>query len=236
MKKLVVLSGVLCLLMSMISFGGSWEQVGSGYRYKKDDGTYVTNAWEWIDTNNDGVAQCFYFNEASFMLSNATTPDGNQVNANGEWVVNGVVQTKQVGTQQSSAIYAPAQNDGNFGITASGDINVPGSTSSESAKKALTSLKAKCNNLVTKMLSEAKKDMKLNSWDSYDISAKLDEYSETADLYLDEYENQVDLIMIEYSLPRTRKDNMMRDGRGAVSEGRANLSSKLRQANAKQKD
>lgn len=236
MKKFLSINLVLCLLLSTISFGGAWEQTGGYYKYKRDDGTYVVNAWEWIDTDNDGIAQCFYFNATGLMLSNTTTPDGCQVNVNGEWIQNGLVQTKQVGTQQSSTLYAPDQSNNSFTAGADGDFNVPGSTSSESAKKALESLKAKCNNLVTKLAAEGKRDMKQNSWDTSDITAMLENYRDEADLYLDEYELKVDLIMIQYNLPAARKDVMMKDGRGAIAQGRATLSSKLHQALSKNKD
>ena len=68
-----------------------------------EDGNYgaMLTGWQWIDGNGDGLKECYYFNQTSganglplgAMLRNATTPDGYTVNANGEWVVDGVVQT-----------------------------------------------------------------------------------------------------------------------------------------------
>ena len=49
---------------------------------------------QWLDLNSDGVYECYYFNVLGHMYKNGTTPDGYNVNENGEWVVDGVVQRK----------------------------------------------------------------------------------------------------------------------------------------------
>lgn len=56
--------------------------------------------WNWIDDDGDGVAQCYYFNTQSDgtkgrLFRNETTPDGFQVNEKGQWIVEGVIQTKE---------------------------------------------------------------------------------------------------------------------------------------------
>ena len=58
--------------------------------------TVGTASWQWLDGNHDGVAECYYFDQTGYMLNNAKTPDGYQVNADGAWVVNSAVQTKVV--------------------------------------------------------------------------------------------------------------------------------------------
>ena len=74
------------------------------YLHDTEDGNYgaMLIGWQWIDGNGDGLKECYYFNQddtnslglpQGAMLKNTTTPDGYTVNANGEWVVNGVVQT-----------------------------------------------------------------------------------------------------------------------------------------------
>lgn len=80
-----------------------WKQDNTGWWYQEDNGSYPANTWKWIDGNNDGVAECYYFNEKGYMLSNTTTPDGYQVNATGAWVVNGVVQTQATGSTGNAA-------------------------------------------------------------------------------------------------------------------------------------
>ena len=69
----------------------------SWFRFDKD-GNMLTN-WQWIKDEKDGKLKCYYLNPISngsmgAMLSNTRTPDGFMVNAAGEWVVNGIVQTK----------------------------------------------------------------------------------------------------------------------------------------------
>ena len=54
--------------------------------------------WQWI-MGADGKYHCYYlnpFHNGSYgaCLLNTITPDGYTVNANGEWTVNGVVQSK----------------------------------------------------------------------------------------------------------------------------------------------
>ena len=65
---------------------------------------YLRSTWQWIDTDNDGVAECYYFDANGWMYTDATTPDGYTVDANGAWIVNSVVQT--IETQKKS----PAEN------------------------------------------------------------------------------------------------------------------------------
>ena len=69
----------------------------SWFRFDKD-GNMLTS-WQWIKDEKDGKLKCYYLNPISngsmgAMLSNTRTPDGFMVNAAGEWVVNGIVQTK----------------------------------------------------------------------------------------------------------------------------------------------
>lgn len=96
--KTIVISILLMLSMSMFAFAGQWLQDSNGWKYQKDDGTW-TIGWSWIDGNSDGIAECYYFNEAGYCLMNTTTPDGCLVDANGAWVLNGIVQTQAVAAQ-----------------------------------------------------------------------------------------------------------------------------------------
>lgn len=112
-KKILALALAVTMAssMSMTSFAGQWQQDAAGSWYQEDNGSYPANTWKWIDGNNDGVAECYYFNEKGYMLSNTTTPDGYQVNASGAWVVNGVVQTQATGSAGNvahSGNYDPA--------------------------------------------------------------------------------------------------------------------------------
>ena len=49
--------------------------------------------WQWIDGNKDGISECYYFAPNGYIVTNGKTPDGYDVNADGQWTINGVVQT-----------------------------------------------------------------------------------------------------------------------------------------------
>lgn len=68
---------------------GQWNQDNIGWWYQSDNGSYYNNGWQWIN------GKCYYFNQDGYMLSNTITPDGFTVDKDGEWVVNGVVQSRQ---------------------------------------------------------------------------------------------------------------------------------------------
>ena len=86
----------LTLSMSTTAFAGTWKQEADGWWWQNDDGSYPQSGWQWIDGNNDGVAESYYFNENGYLLTNTTTPDGYTVNEDGAWTVNGVVQQKEM--------------------------------------------------------------------------------------------------------------------------------------------
>lgn len=78
-----------------------WHQEGENLFYlnQNSDGTRgrMVTGWFWIPDQN-GVQKCYYFNPNSDgtrgkLIRNSVINE-NIVNANGEWVVNGVVQTK----------------------------------------------------------------------------------------------------------------------------------------------
>lgn len=101
-KKLVtiILAGALTVGSAFTAFAG-WEQTGATWKYQSA-GTYYNDGWHWIDGNGDNIAECYFFNTDSTMLSNTTTPDNFTVNENGAWTVNGVVQTKILNDNTSS--------------------------------------------------------------------------------------------------------------------------------------
>lgn len=100
-KKLLIcgLVTALSLSSSLTALAGTWKQDGKGWWYQRDNGSYPSSCWEWIDGNNDGISECYYFNEIGYMLADTTTPDGYQVNENGAWISGSVIQTKAVNVQ-----------------------------------------------------------------------------------------------------------------------------------------
>lgn len=98
MKKFIGLAAVAAFSSIMVSsaWAGTWKQNNVGWWFDNGNGTYPASTWQWIDGNNDGIAECYYFDRAGYMLANTSTPDGYQVNASGAWVQNGAVQTKNL--------------------------------------------------------------------------------------------------------------------------------------------
>lgn len=89
--------------MTMNVFASGWQHNVTGWWYgtNETNTTWHANCWQWIDGNNDGIAECYYFDQNGYMLASTTTPDGFTVNADGAWTVNGVVQTKIVANTSS---------------------------------------------------------------------------------------------------------------------------------------
>ena len=101
-KRMAVVGMTVLFTLGMASaaFAGTWS-TGKGenennWWYDNGDGTYASNGWQWIDGNNDGVAECYYFDTNGWLLTNTVTPDGFNVNADGAWVNNGQVETKNM--------------------------------------------------------------------------------------------------------------------------------------------
>ncbi|WP_251501069.1 hypothetical protein [Otoolea muris] len=104
MKKQVLtvfMAGILTASMSMTALAG-WEQEGNNWKYN-DNGTYATNGWKWIDGDNNGIAESYYFDNNGYMLVNTTTPDGYTVNADGAWIVEGEIQTQGAAANHGGA-------------------------------------------------------------------------------------------------------------------------------------
>jgi cysteine-rich secretory protein family./putative cell wall binding repeat len=104
MKKLIGFAAVAAFssFMAFSAMAGVWKQDNVGWWYDNGNGTYPSNLWQWIDGDNNGTAECYYFDRTGYMLANTTTPDGYHVNASGAWVQNGTVQTRNVrGTGQT---------------------------------------------------------------------------------------------------------------------------------------
>ncbi|MBR3288812.1 MAG: hypothetical protein IKI71_03530 [Lachnospiraceae bacterium] len=84
---------LIIILICFISINSYATQLDySRIYYDKDN--YYKSTWQWLDLNSDRIYECYYFNVLGHMYKNGTTPDGYQVNENGEWVVDGIVQRK----------------------------------------------------------------------------------------------------------------------------------------------
>lgn len=101
MRKKLIMAASAALLSMMLSvpvYAGQWIQDGSGWWYQNDDGTYPSNGWNWLD------GKCYYFMPDGYCLMNTQTPDGYTVNADGAWIVDGVVQTQGASQTASGTV------------------------------------------------------------------------------------------------------------------------------------
>ncbi len=99
MKKIVGVLAAFGLVAAMpfTAWASSWQQTNGRWWYSMDDGKYPVDGWMWIDGDRNGVAECYYFDQAGYLLTDTVTPDNCRVNQSGAWVdSNGTVQTKQV--------------------------------------------------------------------------------------------------------------------------------------------
>lgn len=93
---------VMALFMSALNvFAGEWKQDENGYWYDNGNGTYPMSGWVWIDSNADGFAEGYCFDSSGYLYINTITPDGHQVNQNGAWIVDGIVQIKKIANNSS---------------------------------------------------------------------------------------------------------------------------------------
>ena len=106
-KKTITLVAIaLTVSMNMTAFAGQWQQDDTNWRYEQD-GSYATG-WQWID------GKCYYFDSNGIMAKD-TVIDGYTLNTDGQWVVNGELQTRtDVGVNQT-------QETGNAGHSANYD-------------------------------------------------------------------------------------------------------------------
>ena len=127
--KLLIVSVLLAMTCNITSFAGSWQNDGIGYWWQNDDGSYPTNSWQWIDGNNDGTSEMYYFDANGYCLLNTTAPDGQTVNENGALIINGVVQTQaasaDVSTSAASGTSSSAASAKKVSSAASGIATSP---------------------------------------------------------------------------------------------------------------
>ena len=93
-QAVTMLTVSLMAVMQVYASGWQHDSIGRWYATNVDCSNWYANGWQWIDDNNDGIAECYYFGTDGYLYENKKTPDGYDVNDKGEWTVNGVIQTK----------------------------------------------------------------------------------------------------------------------------------------------
>lgn len=104
MRKSILMaaSALMTVALTFPAFA-AWQSDASGWWWQNDDGSWPANTWQWIDGDQDGTAESYYFGADGYLLTDTTTPDGYTVNADGAWVENGVVQTQAQAPAQEQA-------------------------------------------------------------------------------------------------------------------------------------
>lgn len=99
-KKILIGLSIIAFssIISTPVFAAGWTKGISrnAWWYDLGNGNFHKNSWQWIDGNSDGIAECYLFDNDGWMYENTKTPDGYDVNSNGAWTVNGIVQTKKL--------------------------------------------------------------------------------------------------------------------------------------------
>lgn len=97
MKKKIALLLAVCvatIAMASTAFAAGWEgSDAAGWKWKKDDGSYITKAWAWLDSDGDGKFESYYFDDNGICAINTKVGEY-AVNNLGQWIVNNVVQIK----------------------------------------------------------------------------------------------------------------------------------------------
>ena len=81
---------VVSVCVSVPVMAGQWMANETGYWYRHDDGSYPVYAWQWIDSDGDGIYQCYAFDERGYLYLNRVTPDGYYVGPDGAWYMDAV--------------------------------------------------------------------------------------------------------------------------------------------------
>lgn len=98
MKKkiiyLILAAAIAAISMPVTAYAAGWKKDAAGWWWQNDDGSWPADSWQWLDGNQDGISECYYFNSDGYMLVDTRTPDHYDVNADGAWIVNGAIQTR----------------------------------------------------------------------------------------------------------------------------------------------
>lgn len=106
MKKIIsaaIATAALTITATVTALAGSWGQQNGSWVYLNDAGQLQTG-WAWIDGNQDGIAESYYFDLNGCLATATTTPDGYTVNSDGAWVQDGSVQTKVIPLSNPNAL------------------------------------------------------------------------------------------------------------------------------------
>ncbi len=94
-KRLAAITIAVTILGATPAYAGQWMQDSAGWWWQNDDGSYPTSEWRWLDGNNDGVSEKYYFGADGYMLSNGAAPDGQLVDGSGAGLKTGLCRRRR---------------------------------------------------------------------------------------------------------------------------------------------
>ena len=86
-KKTAALSALFLLTAAETAMAGEWKQDEKGWWWQFEDGTCLKSRSAFLDGNNDGTAEKYYFGDDGYLLVSTTTQDGIKVNENGQQIL-----------------------------------------------------------------------------------------------------------------------------------------------------
>ncbi len=104
-----VLAGMLTICAAGTSFAGQWVRDGVNWSYVEDSGSSPDQGWHWIDSDGDGIAECYYFVGYNGHILMDDWVDGYYVNGDGMWAEGGEVQHKDLNQAQAAQEAQAAQ-------------------------------------------------------------------------------------------------------------------------------
>ncbi|MBQ7174774.1 MAG: hypothetical protein IJR62_04850 [Lachnospiraceae bacterium] len=158
--------------LSIPAFAGYWANLADGsWVYWESHEQLI--GWHWVDGNSDGTAECYYFGQDGKLVTGASV-DGWQVNGDGAWIQDGVVQTQAV---------TPGSHHAAGSGNASGNTSGSGTVSYDGVVYTPALARAQHVSL-TVMGTQAPYQGKVWSYDDYVYSRK--EARETGKLYFED--------------------------------------------------
>ena len=91
LKSKIIAILICSLILNNTSYAGMFFKVIDKTFYVDDNGKMATG-WRWIDTNSDNIAECYRFNKDGSLVATKSKINGKDVNEDGLWVVDGVIQ------------------------------------------------------------------------------------------------------------------------------------------------
>ncbi|MDT3844593.1 MAG: hypothetical protein LIV11_08455 [Bacillota bacterium] len=118
-KRVFTIAAMLAMTIGPAgtSFAGSWQENEYGRWYQNEDGSYPAGQWneidwQWYYFDNNGYMVHdrwignYYLGFDGAMLTDATTPDGYRVGADGAWIPDSVRPADPNDRKYSAYVYA----------------------------------------------------------------------------------------------------------------------------------